>query len=176
MKILIATKNPGKIEGAKRAFNRYYKDFEIEGISVPSDVSEEPINDEIYLGAKNRIKNLKEYCKKNKIKADLYVSIESGMTNKLGRWFIVNIAAIEDNKDFESYGMSPGFPVPEKYIDEIINTDLGKLMDRIFDETDLKSNEGGISLLTHKEITRIDLTEFAFIMALTKYINGDIWN
>ena len=176
MKILIATKNPGKIEGAKRAFSRYFKDFEIEGISVSSDVSEEPINDEIYLGAKNRIKNLKEYCKSNKIKADLYVSIESGMTKKLGRWFIVNIAAIEDNKDFESYGMSPGFPVPEKYIDEIINTDLGKLMDRIFDETDLKSNEGGISLLTHKEITRIDLTEFAFIMALTKYINGDIWN
>ncbi len=30
---------------------------------------------------------------------------------------------------------------------------------------------GGIQLLTHNEISRIDLTEMAFIMALTKFIN-----
>ena len=34
MKILIGTKNPGKIEGAKEAFSKYYKDFDIEGINV----------------------------------------------------------------------------------------------------------------------------------------------
>ena len=38
MKILIATKNPGKIEGAKRAFSKYFDDFEITGIPVSSDV------------------------------------------------------------------------------------------------------------------------------------------
>ena len=32
-----------------------------------------------------------------------------------------------------------------------------------------------VSLLTHNEITRIDLTEYAFIMALTKYINEEKW-
>jgi len=30
---------------------------------------------------------------------------------------------------------------------------------------------GGIQLLSHDKISRIDLTEEAFIMALTKYIN-----
>ena len=40
MKILIATKNQGKIEGAKRAFEHYFNDVEILGIPVNSEVSE----------------------------------------------------------------------------------------------------------------------------------------
>lgn len=85
MKVLIATKNEGKIEGAKRALVKYFDDVEIEGIKVESNVSEEPVNDEIYIGAKNRVKNLKTYCKENNIKADLYISSESGIYNTLGR-------------------------------------------------------------------------------------------
>ena len=102
MKVLIATKNQGKIEGARRALSKYFDDVEIKGIPVESNVSEQPVNDEIYIGAKNRIKNLKEYCNKNNISADLYLSIESGITNLLGSWMITNIAIIEDEKGFES--------------------------------------------------------------------------
>ncbi len=68
MKVLIATKNQGKIEGAKRALSNYFDNIEIEGIPVESDVSEQPVNDEIYTGAKNRVRNMKEYCRKNKTK------------------------------------------------------------------------------------------------------------
>ncbi len=176
MRIIIATKNPGKIEGAKKAFLNYFENFEIEGIPAPSEVGNQPVNEEIYLGAKNRVKNLKNYCKENNIEADLYLSIESGITNQVGRWMIVNIAVIEDNKSFESYGTSSGFPVPDKYVDDIIKTELGTVMDDIFKTNDLRSNIGGISFLTHDILSRIDLTEQAFIMALTKYINGIIWN
>ncbi len=38
MKILIATKNQGKIEGARKALEHYFKDVEIMGIPVESDV------------------------------------------------------------------------------------------------------------------------------------------
>lgn len=176
MKAIIATKNQGKIEGAKRALSYYFKDIEIEGIAVNSDVSEQPVNDDIYKGAKNRVKNLKEYCKQNNIKSDLYLSIESGITNSLGRWMITNIAVIEDNSEFESYGTSPSFPVPERLVNDVINTNLSEVMNSVFTKDDERHNRcGGIQLLTHQKITRIDLTEFAFIMALTKYINGEIW-
>ena len=176
MKFVIATKNQGKIEGAKRALNYYFKDVEIEGIPVNSDVSEQPVNDEIYIGAKNRVKNLKEYCKQNNIKADLYLSIESGITNSLGRWMITNIAVIEDNNKFESYGTSPSFPVPDRLVNDVINTNLSEVMNNLFTKDDERHNKcGGIQILTHEKITRIDLTESAFIMALTKYVNGEIW-
>lgn len=172
MKVLIATKNAGKIEGARRALSYYFSDVEIEGIPVESNVGEQPVNNDIYNGAKNRVRNLKRYANDNNISADLYLSIESGINNSLGRWMITNIAVIEDNDTFESYGTSPSFPVPEKLVEDIINTDLSKVMDKIFEkDVERRNKGGGIQLLTHNKITRIDLTEMAFIMALTQYIN-----
>ena len=44
MKVLIATKNQGKIEGAKKALEHYFKDVEIIGIPVESDVPDQPVN------------------------------------------------------------------------------------------------------------------------------------
>ena len=176
MKVLIATKNQGKIEGARKALLNYFDNVEIEGIPVESNVSEQPVNDEIYDGAKNRVKNLKEYAQQNGKQADLYLAVESGITNSLGRWLITNIAVIEDNRDFESYGTSPSFPVPEKLVKDIIDTDLSQVMNKIFTKDDERHNKGGgIQLLTHEKISRIDLTQMAFIMALTKYINKDKW-
>ena len=73
MKVLIGTKNPGKIEGAKRALAKYYKNFNIEGIKVSSDVNEQPVGVETYKGALNRVNNLIKYAKENNIKADLFI-------------------------------------------------------------------------------------------------------
>ena len=136
MKILIGTKNPGKIEGAREAFEKYFDNVEIEGISVNSEVGDQPINKEILKGAKNRVKNLKKYAKENQIKADFYISSEAGITNLLGEWIDINAVVIEDSKGLQSIGTSQG---------------------------------------TKDEVTRIDLTRNAFIMALTKYINDDLW-
>ncbi len=172
MKVLIATKNTAKIEGARRALSHYFSDIEVEGIPVESNVEEQPVNNDIYNGAKNRVSNLKKYAKENSINSDLYLAIESGINNLFGRWMITNIAVIEDNNELESYGTSPSFPVPDKFVDDIISTDLNKVMDQIFEKDEERHNKGGaIQLLTHNEVTRIDLTEMAFIMALTKYIN-----
>lgn len=60
-------------------------------------------------------------------------------------------------------------------MDEIRATELGKVMDKIFKGQDLGKGKGGISFLTKDVISRIDLTRNAFIMALIKHINGDIW-
>ena len=175
MKILMGTKNPGKIEGARQAFEKYFDSVEIEGISVESEVGNQPFNEEILQGAKNRIKNLKKYANNNNIKADFYIASEAGITNLLGEWIDINAVVIEDSKGFQSIGTSQGFPIPDKYIEEIKQTELGKVMDRLFRGKALGKGKGGISFLTKDEITRIDLTRNAFIMALTRFINEDIW-
>lgn len=175
MKILMGTKNPGKIEGAKQAFEKYFDNIEIEGISVNSNVGNQPINEEILLGAKNRVKNLKDYAINNNIKADFYISSEAGITNMLGEWIDINAVVVEDANGFQSVGTSQGFPIPDKYIDEIKETELGKVMDKIFNGKEMGKGKGGISCLTKNEVSRIDLTRNAFIMALTKHINGDVW-
>ena len=175
MKILMGTKNPGKIEGARQAFEKYFENIEIEGIPVESDVSAQPVNEEIFQGAKNRVKNLKNYAKQNNLKADFYVASEAGITNSLGDWIEINAVVIEDSKGFQSVGTSQGFPIPEKYVQEIIETELGKVMDKIFEKQNLGKGKGGISLLTKGEVSRIELTKNAFVMALISHINEDIW-
>lgn len=134
MKILMGTKNPGKIEGARQAFEKYFDNIDIEGIAVESNVGAQPVNEEILQGAKNRIKNLKKYANNNNIKADFYIASEAGITNLLGEWIDINAVVIEDSKGFQSIGTSQGFPIPDKYIEEIKQTELGKVMDRLFRE------------------------------------------
>lgn len=175
MKILIGTENKGKVEGAKEAFEKYFSNIEIIGVKTNSDVSDQPVNDDIYLGAKNRVQNLIKYSKENGIDADFYIAVESGITDKLGKWIITNIAVIKDKNGYESFGTSSGFPVPDKYVNEIIETELATVMDKLFNESELRKSKGGISFLTKNEITRIDLTRDAFIMALTQFINEEIW-
>lgn len=175
MKVLMGTKNPGKIEGARQAFEKYFDNVEIEGIPVNSDVGDQPVNEEILQGAKNRVKNLKEYAKNKNIKADYFVSSEAGITNLLGEWIEINCVVVENIEGLQSVGTSQGFPIPDKYIDEIKETELGKVMDKIFAGKELGKGKGGISFLTKNEVSRIDLTRNAFVMALTKHINGEIW-
>lgn len=118
---------------------------------------------------------MKKYAKENNIKADFFIASEAGITNLLGDWIDINAAVVEDKNGVQSVGSSQGFEIPEKYINEIIQTELGQVMDKIFSKSHLNTGKGGISLLTHNEISRIDLTRNAFIMALIKHINGDLW-
>lgn len=48
-------------------------------------------------------------------------------------------------------------------------------MDRLFDGKELNKGKGGISILTDNQISRIDLTKNAFMMALISHINGEVW-
>lgn len=175
MKLLMGTKNTGKLEGAKRAFDRYFDNVEIEGISVDSEVGNQPTNANIIIGAKNRVKNVKKYAINNNIVADYFIASEAGITNSLGEWIDINAAVIESKDGEQSVGISQGFEIPGKYIDEILETELGKVMDRIFSGNNLGNGKGGINFLTKDEVSRIQLTENAFVMALIKHINGDLW-
>ena len=75
MKVLIGSKNKVKIDGAQEAFESYFNNVEIIGVPVESDVSRQPVNEEIFIGAENRVKNLKKYAKENNLEADFYVSV-----------------------------------------------------------------------------------------------------
>ena len=48
-------------------------------------------------------------------------------------------------------------------------------MDNIFSGKELGKGKGGISFLTKDEVSRIELTKNAFVMALISHINGELW-
>ncbi len=176
MKLLIATNNESKIQGAKEAFETFYENVEIKGVSISSNVPEQPINEEIMQGAENRIAGLVKYAEENDLEIDFYLSVESGLINLYGRWINTSIALIRDKYGFEAHGVAPGYPVPEKYVDEVIQSDLTKVYNRIFSQNELREHKGGVRLLTHGRMTRADLIMEAFLMAMTQIINGEIWH
>lgn len=175
MKVLIASKNKEKIEAVKQAFEMYFDNVEIEAVDVSSDVSKQPINEEIYEGLKNRINNLKQYARKNNIEADFYTASEAGLTNQLGEWVNINAVMIEDKNEARSFATSSAFPIPDRYIEEIKQSDLKTVLTNLFNENEYYKQNGAVKSLTKNKITRVELNRDAFIMALTKYINGEVW-
>lgn len=175
MKVIVATKNPGKVLGVQKAFVSYFGNFEIEGIPVSSGVGDQPINEDIQKGARGRVSNLITYAKERDMEADYYVAIESGITNLFGGWMNVSMAFIQDRNGYIGFGMSPGYPVPNRYIEEIKNTSMGQVMDRLFKQHNSGDTGGGIQMLTRNQVTRIDLTKDACLMALLPFLNSEIW-
>ena len=74
-KVIIASKNPVKINATKKAFEEVLNDhFEFEGVSADSSVSDQPMsNKETLQGATNRLDNIQN------LKANFFVSIEGGV-------------------------------------------------------------------------------------------------
>ena len=178
MKILVGSTNESKILGIKEAFLRYHNDVEVSGVKCDSLVPDEPIQEDIYLGACNRVKNLKNYALSNSLEMDYFVAVETGLMVLAGKWYNVSIAVIEDNESFHSYGMSPAYPIPNNLVDEIKSKDLAHVIDRVFDIDKSKPREkihGGVTLLTLGITTRVDLTRDAVIMAMIP-LNCDKWS
>ena len=164
--VKVATANPIKVEAIKEAFDRYFEDVEVIPFEVNSGVPRQPINEDVFKGAKNRIEELK---KVGDAKFDFMVSCEGGLLNQYGYWFNAQVIMIERKDGKTGLGVSQGFQIPSEYIAEAMNGSIAEVLDRMFD------GKGGIRMLTKGAFTRKDLIKDGTIMALTRVINGEIW-
>ena len=57
---MVGSKNPVKIDAVREAFAFYFDSVILQGISVESYVSDQPINEETFIGAENRAKELQK--------------------------------------------------------------------------------------------------------------------
>ena len=174
IKILIGSNNKAKIEGAKLAFEKYFSDFEIISEDIQSGVNSQPINNEILLGARNRIKGLKDLNIKD---VDFYISSEAGLISIGDLYLNINMGVIEDINGYESIGTSQGYMIPKSKVEPIKEKTLGVVLDEIFNGVNLNRNKGGIHFLTLGEMNRIELVKNSFILALVPFLeqNKNIW-
>jgi len=170
IKIVVASTNENKIEGIKKAFNYYFNNISVLGYKIESNVSNQPFDDQIKLGAINRIKNLKNYCKTNKIKANYFVSVESGIINLFEDFYNISFCVIDDGKK-QNFGISSAFLIPKKFIKNIEKIGLGNFTKEKFRNKNYIN--GTIGILTKNIITRAELTNQSTIMALNKFLNKE---
>ena len=169
-KVIVASKNPVKITSTKLGFEQMLPDdeFEVEGITVQSGVSDQPMTDqETYKGALNRARN----ARKAHPDADYWVGIEGGIEVHEGRMSVLAWILIL-SLDQQGGSKTATFDLPEKFI-ELIKSgmELGQASDLIFDDTNSKQKNGAVGLLTDNIIDRTNYYREAIVLALIPFKN-----
>ena len=77
VRIEIATKNPSKVKAITEVFKIYFENVSSKGTEVISGVPDQPINEDVFKGAKNRIEFLKKNLEEHNY--DYLVSCEGGL-------------------------------------------------------------------------------------------------
>lgn len=175
-KIIIASKNPVKINAALQGFKRMFpgEDFEIEGISAPSEVSDQPkTNKETFKGAHNRANNAEQAAPD----ADFWVGIEGGVEESdhgmgTSAWVVIKS---RDNKIGK--GRTGTFFLPPK-IAELVRQgkELGEADDIVFSRTNSKQDNGSVGILTDNVVNRTEFYTGAVILALIPFKNNALYS
>ena len=150
MKVLVGSRNPVKLEATKEAFSAYFGTVEVTGIGVSSNVSNQPIDDETFAGARNRAFEMKRIDEARDFNAKFFVGIEGGITKLFHRWFAFGVMCIIDVTGRMGYGTSPFFELPSHISEELLKgAELGDVMDNLIGEKNTKENRvpWGISLM-----------------------------
>ncbi|EJC7006262.1 inosine/xanthosine triphosphatase [Vibrio parahaemolyticus] len=167
-KVVIASLNPAKINAVKSAFQSAFPQqaFEFVGISVPSEVADQPMtNEETHRGAVNRVKNAKVEMPT----ADFYVGLEAGIEDNVTfAWMVIE----SDTHRGES--RSASLMLPLEVLAQLADAnELGDVMDKVFGTENIKQKGGAISLLTQNQLTRSSVYHQALILALIPFTNPD---
>lgn len=175
MHIVIASKNPVKIEATRAGFVAMFPDQELitEGVSVPSGVSEQPINnEEIVTGAENRARNAAKMFPTG----DFFVGLEGGVEDKEGKMHSFAWIAICDKAGKIGFGKTGEFILPQKVRELILGgMELGHADDLVFGKTNSKQENGAVGILTDNAIERAEFYKQAVIFALIPFKNPTLY-
>jgi inosine/xanthosine triphosphatase len=173
-KVIVASKNPVKIEAVKIGFQKMFTETEFKfiGVSVESDVNDQPMSDEETLeGAINRSEN----CFTKFEDADYWVGVEGGIKKDRAdmsafAWVVIK------SKKAKGKARTGTFFLPRKVI-ELINEgkELGEADDIVFGRENSKQKAGAVGILTENVIDRAKLYSEAVILALIPFKNPDIY-
>ena len=167
-KIIVASKNPVKINATKIAFERSFPKefFEVIGVQAPSLVADQPMSDEeTYRGAENRVNNAKAAHPN----ADFWVGIEGGIQDRTSvmdafGWMIIL------TKTEKSDARSCTFPLPPCVADAVRKgKELGHVNDAFFKMHNSKQGGGAVGSLTDNLVSRTDLYVQPLLLALIPF-------
>ncbi|MFZ1289313.1 MAG: inosine/xanthosine triphosphatase [Melioribacteraceae bacterium] len=170
MKILVGSENPVKLNAVKEAFSLYFENISVIGISVSSQVPDQPINDETFLGAQNRALALKKINLEQNLDAEFFIGIEGGIQQNFNKWFAFGCMCLIHKSGKTSFGTSAHFELPEIVTKQLLQRkELGFVMDEIMRQENTKQKGGAISYFTNGRMDRKELYIPGLISALVPF-------
>ena len=175
MRICIGSLNKSKISGVYNAFKKFFDVLEIKAYKVSSGVGAQPLNlEDVVRGAYNRAENVLE----KDLECSYGVGVEAGIFHIDKYYFDIQVTCIMDSDKYYSYGFSPAYPVPKKFVESLLkgeDSELENIVNQEFNRENIGDEEGFIGILTDKIVTREELTLYATIMALIPHIKKKLY-
>lgn len=173
LKVIVGSRNPVKVAAVAKALALYYPDanLDCQGVDAPSQVPEQPMNSQQTRdGALNRL----GYCQQH-YQADFYAAIEGGVDlfeDGPATFAYVAVA----NQQQLAVGRGANMPLPPSVFQALEQgEELGPLMDRLFNTTNIKQKGGAIGLLTKGLASREDNYVHALVLTLVKFAHASMF-
>lgn len=166
MKIVVASKNPVKVQAVEAAFRARFPEATLEtsAVTVESGVSDQPMSDaETRRGAHNRVRNA---CAEFP-GADFWVGLEGGLEAIDGDLMASAWMVIRSRDGRMGEARTPTLPLPPR-VQALVKSglELGEANDRVFATLNSKQGGGAFGLLTDGLYTRGGVYTQALILAL----------
>jgi inosine/xanthosine triphosphatase len=160
--ITIGSKNFAKVEAVKKVFIG----FEVIGLSVPSEVSEQPFSDEETMkGALNRANHAMKAGA-----TDIGIGLEGGVMELSSGLYLCNWGALVDKSGFSTVAGGARIKLPDEIADELRNgRELGPVMDDYAKKRDVRKLEGAVGILTNEKVNRLEMFEHVVKLLAGQY-------
>ncbi len=173
-KVIVASKNPVKINSTKIAFERVFsgEEFKYEGILVDSNVSDQPKScDETLTGATNRANN----ALKAVPDADFFVGLEGGV-EMINSGMQAFAWAVVKSKEKSGQAKTGTFFLPKKVVELVdLGKELGHANDEVFSNINSKQKNGAVGILTNDILTRTSFYSDALVLAMIPFMHSDLY-
>lgn len=174
-KIIVASKNPVKLRATLNGFQKMFpgETFSIEGVSLPSGVSDQPMSDaETQQGAATRTRNARMAYPD----ADYCIGIEGGIEEKDGDMETFAWVVVAGKTGAVGKGRTGAFSLPPQ-VAELVRQgkELGAADDIVFGMTNSKQENGAVGILTHDAIDRTAFYVDAVVLALIPFKNQELY-
>ncbi|MEM7336431.1 MAG: inosine/xanthosine triphosphatase [Chloroflexota bacterium] len=173
MKIAVGSMNPVKITAVSNIVARVWPECTVEGVAVPSGVSDMPMSDEETIeGSKNRALAAREA-----LDADFGFGLEGGVHPWAGGLLLMGwVAAVDKNGRF-GLGGCGRLPLPKIISDRVLaGEELGDVMDDLLHDHNSKQKEGAVGALTGNLITRVEAFQFGVANALGRFVTEGFYD
>lgn len=171
VRVGVATVNPLKIRAVKDAFESFFQGVEVYSCKPRSSLPRQPVDDQIRQGATARAKEAIE------LSYDYGVGIEGGLLH-LGEKAYLTGHSVVISKEGETHGAwGLSWECPPALRERLERgEELGDLIDKLLERTEVKTREGAIGVLSRNKIDRLRVTTDSVVAALIPFVSREFYN
>ncbi|MEK6976502.1 MAG: inosine/xanthosine triphosphatase [Candidatus Thermoplasmatota archaeon] len=174
--VAVGSANPVKVEAVRREVGAILASSKVQshGHAVASGVPEQPRDDEVVRGARNRARLAREADPA----CDYAVGVEAGLMRLPGESAHVEVQAcvVVDRDGWETQGFGPGFHYPAWVTERALRGEMvSAILGPVANDPRIGSTTGAIGYLSDGRLDRTALTQQAVLMAFVPRIKRDLY-